>query len=127
MACSARGLLLLALCLSDVTASTRFSNVLGDDMVLEASASTVWGWTNASPVTVTLSTGFNTTVHADATGLWRAALPPAPAAIAPVDVMATGTDGSTTTLLRVMFGRVVFCSGQRCVAQVRIKQRAVRA
>lgn len=103
----------------------RFSNVLGDDMVLSSGAtpdgagSPVWGWADASTqVSVALSPGgFKTSVAADGAGYWRVALPPQPPGLTPYTVTATAaSDGSQATLSRVLFGFVVLASGQSNMA-----------
>ena len=100
---------------SSPAASVRFSNVFGDDMVLQADKpAPVWGWAAPSAsVRVSLSSGaFNATVQADAAGFFRAVLPSAPASMAAVDVLAAAPDGSSAALRRVLFGTVILCSGQ---------------
>lgn len=95
----------------------RFSNVFGDDMILQSggNGSPVWGWSDDinATVTVTLQPGtFKSTAPTDATGFWRLALPPQAPSLTPFTVTVATANGSVATLHRVLFGFVALCSGQ---------------
>lgn len=121
-----------ACCVAAVAAPFRFASMFGDSMVLQRDvAANVWGWASPNmPIYGSLvNTATNTTVAiqttADATGQWTLSLPPQPGSPSlytlgvssePVghscDTYGFNCNGISTTLTGIMFGDVVFCSGQ---------------
>lgn len=92
----------------------RFSNMIGDNMVLQQSTSaTLWGY--ASPkatVTVTVSWSQSpVTAKADAKGQWQLAVQTPAASFDPQTIKAE-SNGETVTASNVLIGEVWFCSGQ---------------
>ena len=95
------------------------SNVFGSHMVFQRDApATLWGWTTPGfSVTVSVSGGGPVVVSAPAgpDGRWNASLPASPASIGGVGVnitVAASDGGATAVLSDVLFGDVVWCSGQ---------------
>ncbi|XP_062522422.1 sialate O-acetylesterase-like [Corticium candelabrum] len=91
-----------------------FSNVLGDNMVLQRSPqqAVVWGFSSPFDVVTVNFNGFKDYTAADLNGQFRMVLPPMEEG-GPVDVLAMSTITGDQALLRnVMFGDVFFCSGQ---------------
>lgn len=105
---------LAAACATGESASPfHVTNVLGDHAVLQrdGTGALVWGF-GAPGTNVTASTpwgDFSTTVGADTT--WRITLPPQPAG-GPYSLSFTSSDGGAQTLSDILFGDVIFCSGQ---------------
>lgn len=79
---------------------------------------TLWGWTTpGGSVTVSVSGGgpVIASLPAGPDGRWNATLPAAPASVGGVGVnisIVDGTSGATTVLSDVLYGDVVWCSGQ---------------
>jgi sialate O-acetylesterase len=96
------------------SAGIRFSNVLGDNMVLQRAPqqALVWGYTTPHDI-VTLTFGnFSNNASADSNGEFRMQLPQTSAG-GPFTIMATShSSGEKALLQNVMFGDVFFCSGQ---------------
>ena len=97
-------------------ANLTLPKVLGSHMVLQRAPkrATVWGW--ASPggrVTVTLTGAPAVHGVADASGAWSVSLPPqCPAGCVGKQLTITSDGGGSKTLTDVVFGEVLFCSGQ---------------
>ena len=88
-----------------------FAGIFGDHAVLQRDQPvTVWGTAPANDaLTVTLSDK-SVSVAADASGKWRAQLPPTPAG-GPYDLTLSDSDGQTR-LSDIMIGDVFLCGGQ---------------
>lgn len=104
------------------SATINFSAVFSDGIVLQRATSAhpetqaaVYGSGATGQVTVTVSSVLDAdsvVVTASASdGSWKALLPPKPAG-GQYTVTATDAAGSKSTILRVTFGDVWFCSGQ---------------
>ena len=117
------GLLVGALCPGDAAAGAAAAGrasklfiptVLSSDMVLPADNSTIWGSASAgASISLTLAQGGHTATHtavADAKGNWAIPLAVG-ASMDPANITISG-DGGSKTLERVLFGLLVFCSGQ---------------
>ena len=93
-----------------------FASVFGDDMILQRDVSaTVWGTTAVGAlVNVTFMGLALVSLPADAAGRWSLDLPPTPAGNGPYNITASSSSSSssTQTLARVLFGDLVWCSGQ---------------
>lgn len=97
------------------------SSVFGSGMVLQRDVPvSLWGWTTAGEV-VTLIVAepggrvFNvTSAPAGADGRWNATLPASPASSSGIGVNITAVDaaGAQQALINVLFGDVIWCSGQ---------------
>ncbi len=115
-------LVLVAATLSCGNAFVNFSNVFGDDMILSSGSpgAPVWGWsTPLMIVEFTFSGGFNVNVSSDSSGFWRVSLPPQPSSLALYTLEATvASEGSSAIVSRVLFGIVLFCSGQSNMVRV---------
>ena len=95
-------------------AAFALASALGDDMVLQRAPGTarVWGFAPAGTTVTTTFKGRSYTSVADATMVWRQALPPQPASAVPTNLTFTASDGGNATLRNVVFGDVHLCSGQ---------------
>eukprot|EP01079_Euglenida_sp_SAG-EU17-18_P007384 gene7384-1319_t len=89
------------------------SNVFGSHMVLQRGRPVpIWGWTVPGMVVSATFDGHDFTTTADLKeGLWKVWLPSQPAGLQGKDVVFT-CGNSTVELLDVLFGDVIFCSGQ---------------
>ena len=90
--------------------------VLSSDMVLPADNATLWGSATAgATVSLKLTRGTAPAVAqtsiADANGHWAFHLGDISPSTEPANLTLSG-DGGSKTLARVMFGLLVFCSGQ---------------
>ena len=99
--------------------SFRFATVYSDHMVLqrEPSQASIWGFASAG-ASVSVKVGAATaTATSDASGIWRASLPPQPASTIPA-VLSASSGGKTITVNDVLFGDVWVCSGQVTVGRL---------
>ena len=110
----------LIACVSCGTAFVNFSSVFGDDMILSSGSpgAPVWGWsTPLSNVQLTFSGGFKGNVSSDCSGFWRIILPPQSSSLTSYTIeVAIESEGTSAALERVLFGVVLFCSGQSNMA-----------
>lgn len=95
-----------------VASQNLLSNVFGSNMVFQADAPiTVWGFVpEGTLVEVSLSGGPSGSGVGDANGMWRVTLPPRP--IGGPFNMTVSTATANATLVNVMIGTVLLCSGQ---------------
>ena len=105
---------------SSAAAPCALSNVLADHLVLQRApaSATVWGF--AAPgtgVKTALAGSSALTSIADASGVWRQALPPQPASTAGTSINFTCTTGESFALNDVLFGEVAICGGQSACAR----------
>jgi sialate O-acetylesterase len=91
------------------------SSSLGSNMVLQRApqAALVWGFAATGSSIKTTFLGQSYTSTADATGIWRQALPPQAATATPSTISFTSSTGEPAiTITNVLFGDVYICSGQ---------------
>eukprot|EP00037_Helgoeca_nana_P018815 m.181611 g.181611 ORF g.181611 m.181611 type:complete len:549 (-) comp24604_c0_seq1:120-1766(-) len=100
------------------------SNVFGSNMILQRDRpAPIWGWVavdstvdgaTVHQVTVTLTGTPAVTAITNADGFWRAVLPAQPANAEGRSIQVHVVDGSVSDVLltNVVFGEVLFCSGQ---------------
>jgi hypothetical protein len=91
------------------------SNTLGSNMVLQRApqAALVWGFAATGTTVKTSFQGSAYSSTADATGIWRQALPPQPATSTPASLTFTSSTGEPSiTITNILFGDVFICSGQ---------------
>ena len=73
----------------------------------------VWGFAVTGATVKTTFQGRSYSSTADATGIWRQALPPQPATSTPASLTFTPSTGETSiTITNILFGDVFICSGQ---------------
>ena len=72
----------------------------------------LWGFAPAGTTVITTFSGKNLTATADASKVWRQALPPQPASSVPTTITFASSDGGNASLRGVLFGDVHLCSGQ---------------
>ncbi len=98
------------------TGNLTLPRVLGSHMVLQRAPKNarVWGWaTPGDKVTVTLAGASAVQSTADASGAWSVSLPPqCPAGCVGKQLTIDSSDGGSQVLTDVVFGDVLFCSGQ---------------
>jgi hypothetical protein len=104
-------------CISSHASLPLVSNVFGSGMVLQQGVPVaIWGWTNQGAggvVEVFIESKRHLSEPANAVGRWTVTLPPMVASPHGVDIRVTDPSCSeTTTLAGVLFGEVVWCSGQ---------------
>lgn len=97
--------------------SFALSNALGDGMVLQHDRAVIWGFgTPGHVVSAQLIGGESLSlppVAIGSDGVWRVALPPQPASLAPHTLHFGDAVGDSRLVLRdVLFGDVLLCSGQ---------------
>merc|ERR1712023_615424 len=103
--------------LLDIQAPTGFklSSTLQDHMVLQRAPASAVVWGFATPGTV-VTTSFHEikpiASTADATGVWRAKLPPTPATSTGQSIYFSASTGEKAVLKDVLFGDVFVCGGQ---------------
>eukprot|EP01043_Picozoa_sp_COSAG02_P018042 COSAG02_NODE_832_length_16660_cov_16.228006_5_plen_456_part_00 len=87
---------------------------LGDNMVLQRAPGTahVWGFAPEATVITTTFKGQALRSVADASRVWRQALPPQQASYVPTNISFVSSDGSNASLSGVLFGDVHLCSGE---------------
>jgi hypothetical protein len=87
---------------------------LGDGMVLQRAPGTarVWGFAPSGTVVTTTFKGQALKSVADASKVWRQALPPQPASAVPTTISFKSSDGGNASLTGVLFGDVHLCSGE---------------
>lgn len=97
-----------------VCSAALISNVFGTHMVLQRGRDIpVWGWTTSgSSVHGSLGGGAVLTTTADSSGFWRVSFPPLAAGGGPLTLEMTSSSGETATLVDILMGDVVLCSGQ---------------
>lgn len=90
-----------------------FSTVFGSGMVLQRDVpASVWGFTTpGAAVHVEFAGAAYESLPAGADGRWSVTLPPTPAG-GPYNISATDAGGKLAVLIGVLFGDVVWCSGQ---------------
>ena len=107
--------ILAALATTAAASSCTLSNVLGSHMVLQRAPASAMVWGFATPgvgVKTTLAGTPALTSVADATGIWRQALPPQPASTVSTTISFSCTSGESFELDDVLFGETVICGGQ---------------
>lgn len=96
---------------AEVRAEVALPRVLGSHMVLQRDrAVPIWGTAATGEQVTVRFAGQSKSAQADASGNWRIALDPMPAASTPADLTVTGTN--TLTLNNIVVGEVWICSGQ---------------
>ena len=93
------------------------SNVFGDHMVLQRApaAPLLWGFANVGVSVKTTFAGVDYTSTADASGVWRQALPPqqaSPLTGMGATINMTCSSGEQFGIADVLFGEVMLCGGQ---------------
>ena len=92
------------------------SNTFGDHLVLQRqpAAAMLFGFADVGTTVKTVFSGTTYTSTADATGVWRQALPPQPATqgSSGVSITFSCSSGEKFALADVLFGEVVVCGGQ---------------
>lgn len=96
--------------LHSLKAQIKLPAIIRDSMILQRDAKVnIWGWASANEkITITIN-GKKVTTKADATGDWKAVLPPTKAG-GPYTIELVGKN--KLAINNVLFGDVWFCSGQ---------------
>ena len=108
---------LVTLLLARAAHGALFAKIFTDHAVLQRApaAANVWGFVSPGAAVDVQFAGKTLSAVADASGTWAVALPPT-AAGGPYTLSANASDASVApqTIVDVLFGEVVLCSGQRC-------------
>ncbi len=72
----------------------------------------MWGFAPEGTVVTTTFKGQALRSVADASRVWRQALPPQPATYVPTNISFVSSDGANVSLRGVLFGDVHLCSGE---------------
>ena len=93
------------------------SNTLGSNMILQRAPgrAVLFGFAEPTEVVTTYIGGMPGGTYqakTGADGVWRQQLPPQSASFEPITIRFTSSSGRTATLENVLFGDVIFCSGQ---------------
>jgi hypothetical protein len=95
---------------------TSFGPSLSAPLLQHGAPAAFWGWTTpGATVTISVAGGGPsvTSPPAGADGRWNASLPPAPISTVGTNItFLDGASGATVTLVDVLWGDVVWCSGQ---------------